>query len=224
MSLFCDRTGFPVIELPGQGLAIHLLPVAKTQFERYLSETAAWGDQEYQEVLTVSPRVSWRHFTSEDREKVFLTGIRPEEAEAFGAWLGEGWRLPTVHEWRLANQFLSGTPLTQPFLDELAKSGLNSTAAGILSNMLKYAHPKDLGEFCLFKKGVIEWVTHQNNYGGLGETRWEFAPILCQPLQGDPLEPLDRQQRIHYFGARLVCAHPAGPPASPRTAPELIWS
>lgn len=226
MLLFCDRTGFPVLELPELGLAVHLLPVAKTQFERYLTEMDVWDDAEYQAVLDLSPRLSWRHFKAEDREKLFLTGLRPEEAEAFGTWLGEGWRLPTVNEWRQLFQSLSNAPLTQSFLEALTKTNLVDPARDILKGLFNYLQPKTLAEFCLFKKGVIEWVTHQHAYGGLGDTRWEFAPILCQPLEGEPLQPLDRQQRIYYFGARLVCPRPSEPPAPTPTptATELAWS
>ncbi len=50
--------------------------------------------------LTLNPRVSPQRFTPEQRERLFLTGLLAAEAEAYAAWLGDGYRLPTVTEWR----------------------------------------------------------------------------------------------------------------------------
>src|SRR5437773_9846541 len=68
MQWSCDRTGFPVLELPDLGIAAHLFPVAKVQFERFLAEPvmelakspepARYGDVWYEQLLEVSPRVS----------------------------------------------------------------------------------------------------------------------------------------------------------------------
>ena len=100
MRFSCDRTGFPLITVPEAMVAMHLLPVTKVQFERFLAEPNTYGDAWYEEVLTLNPRISYRQCTAENRERLFLTGIVPEEALAFARWMGDGFDLPTVAEWR----------------------------------------------------------------------------------------------------------------------------
>src|SRR5712692_8216258 len=100
MRLCCDRTGFPLLEWAETGLAMSLLPVTKVQFECFLAEPNEFGDKWYEEVLAVSPRVPWRQFDTGNRERLFLTGIQPNEALAFARWLGEDFDLPTEAEWR----------------------------------------------------------------------------------------------------------------------------
>lgn len=100
MQWSCDRTGFPLVAIPGLGMEVHLLPVTKVQFERFLAEPDAFGDTWYEEALALNPRVPSRQFTAKNRERLFLTGILPEEALAFAKWLGAGFDLPTVTEWR----------------------------------------------------------------------------------------------------------------------------
>src|SRR5581483_1252155 len=105
-----DRAGFPVVELPEIGLAVHLLPVAKCQFERFLWEpvvqsaeadqAALYGDAWYAELLDALPRVALGHAQPDTLESLFLGGIRPTEVVGFARWLGPGYDLPRVDDWR----------------------------------------------------------------------------------------------------------------------------
>jgi len=107
-----DRTGFPYIELKDPALAVSLLPLTKLQFEYYLADLTPQGDNWYEELLTLNPRVSPQRFTPEQRERLFLTGLLPAEAEAYAAWLGDGYRLPTVAEWRAIYRCFQSTAFT----------------------------------------------------------------------------------------------------------------
>src|SRR4051812_25305456 len=106
-----DRTGFPVLDLPELGLAVHLVPVSKPQFERFLAEPVAegglFGDAWYESVLAVSPRLSIRDAQPANYESLFLGGILPTEAERFARWLGTGYDLPKVESWRRVDEYLS---------------------------------------------------------------------------------------------------------------------
>ena len=87
MQFSCDRTGFPLIAVPSVGVEVQLLPVTKIQFECFLAEPNDFGDAWYEEVLTFNPRISYRQFMADTRERLFITGILPEEALAFArAW------------------------------------------------------------------------------------------------------------------------------------------
>ena len=83
MSSWCDPCGFPVIPVESLGLSVHLLPVAKVQFERFLAEPNDYGDSWYEELLALNPRSSHTRLDNETRERAFLTGVVPEEARAF---------------------------------------------------------------------------------------------------------------------------------------------
>ncbi|PZN69060.1 MAG: hypothetical protein DM484_30465 [Candidatus Methylumidiphilus alinenensis] len=100
MDLFFDRTGFSYVVLKKLALAVSLLPLTKLQFEQYLADVKPQRDGWYEELLALNPSVSPQNFTTGQREQLFVTGLLPSEAEAYAAWLGEGYRLPTVEEWR----------------------------------------------------------------------------------------------------------------------------
>ena len=99
MRLCCDRTGFPLLRLDALGLEVGLLPCAKVQFEAFLAEPdERFGDAWYEAVLAVNPRDGWR-LPPAAEERLFLTGVLPDEALAFLRWLGPGFDLPSVQEW-----------------------------------------------------------------------------------------------------------------------------
>ena len=60
-----DHTGFPYIKLKEPALAVSLLPLTKLQFEYYLADLTPQGDNWYEELLTLDPRVSPQRFTPE---------------------------------------------------------------------------------------------------------------------------------------------------------------
>ena len=195
-----DRTGFPCIKLKVPALAVNLLPLTKLQFEYYLADLTPQGDHWYEELLTLNPRVSPQCFTPEQREGLFLTGLLPAEAEAYAAWLEDGYRLPTVAEWRASYRCFQSTAFT-PLV---ASPAPGVRAAALLRRLEEQARPQTLFDFSLMRGGVVEWVRDHNAWTGLGAPRPGFQPNLWNPLS-DTVPPVRLNQHVAFFGARLVC-------------------
>jgi len=201
MRLSCDRTGFPLLEWTEAELEVALLPVTKAQFERFLAEPNEFDNAWYEQVLAVNPRVSWRKFEAEERERLFLTGVLPEEALAFLRWLGDGFDLPTVEEWRSMDRWLRAAPLDV----ELSKQcPMHHSAKAIVRGLLRQLRPTVWGELALLRKGVVEWVREDRGFGGLGAPRPTFYPNTWNPQRDEPVRPLRAEVRLPYFGFRCV--------------------
>ncbi|MGH6907984.1 MAG: SUMF1/EgtB/PvdO family nonheme iron enzyme [Methylococcales bacterium] len=196
-----DRTGFPYVELKDPALAVSLLPLTKLQFERYLADLTPHGDHWYEELLKLNTRVSPQHFTPEQRERLFLTGLLPAEAEAYAAWLGEGYRLPTVAEWRGIYRCFQSTTFT-PFKAS-PTADVDDRAAILLRRLEAQTRPRTPLDFSLMHGGVVEWARDGNVWTGLGAPRPSFQTNLWNPLR-DTVPPIQPNQRLAFFGARLV--------------------
>lgn len=201
MRLSCDRTGFPLLEWSEAGLEVALLPVTKAQFERFLAEPNEFGNAWYEQVLALNPRVSWRQFGPEERERLFLTGVLPEEALAFLRWLGGGFDLPTVEEWRAMDRWLRAAPLD---VEALTQCPLHRSAQAIVRGLLRQSRPRVWGELALLRGGVVEWVREGRGFGGLGAPRPGFHPNTWNPQRDAPVRPLRAEARLPYFGFRCV--------------------
>lgn len=201
MNCCIDRTGFPYVELKDPALAVSLLPLTKIQFERYLADLTPQGDHWYEELLKLNPRVSPQHFTPEQREGLFITGLLPAEATAYAAWLGEGYRLPTVAEWRGIYRCFQSTTFTP--LEASPSPNNNVRAAILLRRMETQTRPKTLLDFSLMRGGVVEWVSDAKVWTGLGTPEPGFKPNLWDPLN-ETVSPIKPKKRLAYFGARLV--------------------
>ena len=210
MQLFCDQTGFLWLKLPELNIDVSLLPVTKPQFERFLAEpytikpekfSNAW----YQKVLDLNPRISWRQFSLHEREKIFLTGIQPDEALAYLRWLGNGFDLPTVGEWQEIDRLLAKQKIPANIAELLNTVGASQVARRILIQLFKQLKPDTWGKLALLREGVLEWVRKSNNlqkFVGLGKPRWEFYKTLYDPQQKF-VEPL-HHEGLRYFGFRPI--------------------
>ena len=212
MQFSFDRTGFPLIRVPEVGLDVQLLPVTKVQFERFIAEPNSFGDTWYEEILEVNPRVSYRQFTADNREGIFITGLLPEEAVSFVRWMGDEFTLPTIEEWRAIYKALERRPVESGAL-ECAKP---SRKAGRLRSQCSAEQPLVILErlreqlelrswlsLSLMYGGVVEWVQRGSSWVGLGVPRYEFYPNLWDAL-ADVVSPLHPDERLPYFGIRLV--------------------
>ena len=201
----CDRTGFPVLELPDLGWAVHLFPVAKVQWERFLAEPGNFGDSWYEEVLHVSPRMSLRHAGRDEYEKLFLSGVLPDEVGAFARWLGQDFLLPTTEIWRSIYHYLSEEVMERGELDTLHNDpALHTNALNLLDFIVRIIKPRCWRDLTLMHGGLLEWVrSGPKSFGGLGAPRQEFQPLLMNPQQHAPVKPL-KNERLRYFGCRLV--------------------
>lgn len=198
-----DRTGFPLIRLPRVGLDVHLLPVAKVQFERFIAEPHGFGDGWYEGILALNPRVSYRQFSDGDREGVLITGLLPEEALSFARWLGDGWVLPTTEQWRAIYAALESAE-TEPDEWEALRSQCRAPQARtILTQLMDQLKPRTWARLSLMHGGLVEWVRQDNGWVGVGTPRSVFYPNLWDPA-ADVVSPLRAAARLPYFGFRLV--------------------
>jgi hypothetical protein len=200
MLLSFDRTNFPLLAVERVGVEIQLLPVTKWQFAQFVTETEMVTEPRLQAMLALNPAVPPEQFSVDEPEQLFITGILPREALAFARWLGEGFDLPTVKEWRATYAALRTTPLP--------KHGLTSELADGLPGALmdKFtAHPtiNSMLDFSLMRGGLVEWVRQGQSLVGLGAPRPAFQPNLWDPLT-HTVKPIHPDERLPYFGFRLV--------------------
>lgn len=199
-----DRTGFPVLEVPGTGMCVQLLPIAKVQWEIFLSETDRFGDGHYQELLTVLPRVSWRAFSDEEREQAFLGGVCPKEAQTFASWMQEGMRLPTTEEWRCLYSALERRSVDKKDRRALFGSCTSEPSMRLVEQVWDQLGPRVWTELMLLDGGLHEWAEDRNGFVGLGRPRHAFLATCTAPTASTT--PLPGHPRAARFGFRLVRA------------------
>ncbi len=200
-SITVDRTGFPLVHAESLGLDVHLLPVTKVQFEAFLAEPNAFGDTWYEEVLQGNARCSWRGFCNTQRERLFITGVLPGEAEVFATWLGSGFRLPSITEWQSICGDWSRRVPSSNFLDGfLRRSG--EGASHVIRALMSGRSATSLARRALMTEGVLEWVTSNGSWRMLGEPREQFCTQLFD--WRTPVTPIDPSKRNPACGFRLV--------------------
>jgi formylglycine-generating enzyme required for sulfatase activity len=203
MLFSCDRAGFPLVHVPGAGLTIQLFPTTKVQFERFLAEPAGFGDAWYAAVLAANPRVSLRSVDDATRERLFLTGLLPEEGQQYARWLGDGFRLPTAEEWQAAYRVLQGCDYWAYELEQVLDACCDA-ARLLYQRVLALALPTTLAELALMTGGVLEWVRDGAQWGGYGLPRPTLYDVLCDPLTCPPVLPMRATDRLGFFGIRAV--------------------
>jgi hypothetical protein len=199
-----DRTNFPLVTVPGMAVQVHLLPVTKVQFERFMAEANNdLGSSWYNQVLALNPRVSYRRFAAqEDRERLFITGVLPAEARVFAQWMGPGFSLPTLEEWRSIYRRLAEIPISS---QRESLCSVIGPARIIIDKLLPHYQGGSLLDLSLMKGGVVEWVQQRNdNWVGVGQPRRGFFSNLLDPLSTEA-EPIGMEERLYYFGFRLLC-------------------
>lgn len=202
MSFSYDRTGFPLITVPDLAVKVHLLPVTKVQFERFIAEADNdFGSKWYRKVLRLNSRVSYHQFTDKNRERLFITGVLPNEARVFAHWMGSSFDLPTVEEWRAIYRWLQKEPISSHHWEQEA---IATSARIILNKLLAQTEASTLLDLSLMKDGVLEWSRRQDSKRvGLGQPRKRFFATLIDPLLRDH-EPIYPKRRRKYLGIRLI--------------------
>ncbi len=195
-----DRTNFPLIAIEEAAVEVHLLPVTKAQFEPFVADILEANEAGYQEMLTLNPGVYPMAFTAENREQLVVRGILPDEALAYAHWLGEGFDLPTVSEWRTVLAALTQVPPPR----HLAPADWLDGAARLIVEKISAQLPiRTMADLSLLRGGLVEWVWQDRALVGLGAPRPEFHPNLWDPHL-NVIEPNRLEERIPYFGFRLV--------------------
>lgn len=96
--IIIDKSGAPAIKF-SETKYIHLLPVTKYQFERFIWQ-ASPSCCDYEKIIEDTGRISPDEINKKNLSSAFLTNINFEEALEFSTWLGA--RLPTDKEWEEA--------------------------------------------------------------------------------------------------------------------------
>jgi formylglycine-generating enzyme required for sulfatase activity len=200
MLLTFDQTHFPLLAVEEADVEIHLLPITKQQFEQFVTASGPLEQARYEKLLALNPAISPDSFSAEERERLFVTGILPGEALAFAQWLGEGFDLPTVKEWRAVYAALKRTSLPR---HDLAADLADSPAGAILARLTRQMLSHLMLDISLMRGGLVEWVRQRRSWVGLGAPRPEFQPNLWDPLDHE-IKPLQLDQRLPYFGFRLI--------------------
>lgn len=200
MLISSDRTNFPLIVVEEAGVEVHLLPVTKVQFGQFVDETKIIEPAAYKTMLSLNPAVAPRQLLIEEREQLFISGVLPNEALAFAHWLGQGYDLPTIKEWRDIYAALRREP---PPRHTLLTDVVEGAAQIILQKFAEHLHLRSMRDFSLMQGGLVEWARKGKAWVGLGVPRPEFHPNLWDALTHE-IKPIHSNQRVPYFGFRLV--------------------
>jgi formylglycine-generating enzyme required for sulfatase activity len=194
-----DKTGFPMLRVRKVG-AFHLWPVTKCQFKRFLSETDQYGDKWYDSILSLNEPISFENLSESNYERLFMTGILPREAMDFAGWLGEDFDLPTEAEWKKFYRTVKNL-----FNIRLSPYGLSDSAVTLGQKIGGFLRTPLT--FSFLQGGVVEWLKGEKGYVGRGSPRDSFFPNAWNPLN-DSIHAIDRNERIFYFGFRLIRRKP----------------
>jgi hypothetical protein len=183
-SISFDRTGFPLVQRHDWRHAIALFPISKYQFERFMVEQGPQGtlftDAWYRELLALNPRRSWRR--SDERPwELFLTGLEAEPMVSFLRFLGRGYRLPEVAEWRallaveaelsaLREQFLEAShEAAAPVRHWLARGLFPLCHEGLVEQVREETCTRFIG------RPYPKWLPNAWNPGTVRDADWALA-------------------------------------------------
>ena len=200
MLLSADQTGCPLLAIPEAELEVHLLPITKLQFEHFVEASEAFDPSCYHEMLALNPKEETANADHHIREQIFVSGIKPHEANAFAAWMGEGFDLPTSVEWRMIYESMQRErfPRSDMFFDWASEDVVT------ILKMLLDQHPRRrMCDIMLMRGGFVEWTRHDDDWVGIGAPRPSFQPNLWNP-SSNIVRPFQTHRRLHYFGFRLI--------------------
>jgi hypothetical protein len=203
LSVTVDRTGFPVLLAKNAGLQVQLFPVLKMQLEQLLAEPNELDNTWYDEMRALNQRRSWKNYSDEKREELFVTGILPDEALRFASCLGGGFRLPTLQELRTVYHQWDRLRVSSRGLVTLVGDVIGPGPVwSILRSLIESVHGQTLAECSLMRCGVLEWVLDGEVWKGMGEPRHRFSKQLFS--WHTPVSPILPVRRNRMFGFRLV--------------------
>lgn len=198
-----DASGYPLILVEPLDVYVHLFPVTKPQFEKFIASgrKPGFGDEWYTELLQLNPRVSYRSADVSSPDGLFMTGVTTNEASDFSRWLGRDYGLLTTDEWAACSNWFA-TQDAVSLSDEL-RNRLSPDAAAIwdLIETEWLDGQSTLQDLSLMKQGILEWVVERpGRYCGVGEP----ASSKLQRKASDPVRPLGRLKNLGFrFVARL---------------------
>lgn len=204
-----DITGFPLVHLLDLGLAVHLWPIAHTQF------TACLEDRQdlltsYVAACAVQPPSASNPRPS-GLENRIMTGVVPEDLIAFAEWMNDRRRpenedgryaIPNVEQWRAVHEYLQYERF-DPHQEAISGVCSNPIVQDFFQLVLRERQLHTLLDLSLMREGVIEWVRDENRWTGLGQPTWDFFPNTFEPMR-ETIDPIDSTRRQRTFGFRLI--------------------
>jgi len=186
-----DRTGFPLIRRKEWDYYISLFPVSKYQFERFMVEVGPkkelYTDTWYRRLLSLNPRHSWR--LCDDRQwELFITGLSRDEITHFLRYLGKGFRLPKVDEWR--QLFESSNEIKREIKPMLEKKSAQPVSLWIRK-----------GLFLLVEEGLLELVLKDGKEYGIGRP---YQGLLANTWNPYDIREVNWDISKKYVGFRVV--------------------
>ncbi len=200
-----DRAGYPLVCVEPLGIYMHLFPVVKPQVESFLAEArqATYDSTWYAELLKLNRRLSPAARSLAHYEQLFVTGLLPDDVQAFARWSGPGYAAPTVEQWRTAFQWLEKQSVS--ILPAKLERDLSPTAHRLWAGLLDELRPQTLFDLSLMRNGVVEWVSGPGGtWLGMGQPRESFYPNFHDALHDKPFEPTSLTRRSRLFGLRLM--------------------
>lgn len=200
LNFILDPSGFPMVKLDKQNFFIHLLPVTRYQFERFIcaSPKKEYGDSRYEAIETMNPRVTPAKIDSSNYEGVFISGITPEEALDFLNFQGEGFDLPKVEEWQDAYRYLKNHAEFVREFPEFSSEGITGKILKRISELPGNFFDKTFMNNCL-----VEWVRDGKSFAGSGSPRSSFHENAYNP-ESEIWRPFNTNKRMRHFGFRGV--------------------
>lgn len=194
-----DQWQYPLIHLPEQNIYWSLFPFTKVQFEAYWVATQAnHPNRWYGERLARNPRQTFTHWL--DHEPLILTDLLSDEAQRIaGRCRGQ---LPDVAQWRAAYRWLDAQAAALP--PTTLYEQMHPAARALWEGLFRTIQPQTMTELALMRDGVVEWVRDDLQFVGLGKPRPTFQKMLSDPLHGRPIRPIRPNQRLRYFGLRIL--------------------
>ena len=192
-----DASGYPLILVEPLDAYVHLFPVTKPQFEKFIasSRKPGFGDEWYTTLLELNPRVSYRSADVSSPDGLFMTGVTTDEASDFSRWLGRDYRLLTAGDWTICSNWFAAQDAVS-LSDEL-RGRLSQDAAAIweLVETQWLDGQSTLQDLSLMREGILEWVVERpGRYCGVGEP----ALSKLQRKASDPVRPLGRLKNLGF--------------------------
>ena len=201
MLLSFDRTGFPLVAIPGVGY-IHLFPITRVQFALCDAVQAA-----YKMACTTVKHAASYVDDENLLERHFMTGVLPSEAELFCEWLSEHdkgtYRVPESMEWPGLFGHILDQKIDQMMLFDQCKELAVRT---LIERIIEERHPVTYLDLCLRQEGVVEWVRTQEGWAGRGQPRHAFSGGAFEDPQNREIQPVASylERRSFLFGFRPV--------------------
>lgn len=209
MEIIYDRTNFPLLKIDPLNKFIHVLPVTKIQFERFLSDPDASPDsQEYILSITkLNPRISTSNFNADEAWKIFATALLPDEIARFTNWLGPTYRLPTRQEWITTKEWLENIN-ANIFHEEISRpNGMNIFAKNIIHKIYEVFSVKSMLDVCMLLNTIMEWTKESidpKQLALIGIPDHRLFSSLDHTDYLSPMPPINYSKRIAYAGFRLL--------------------